>query len=278
MRRSLKSSIFLRRILIAIVTKKKFIIYSKENDCELIFSLVATLVFSLMSSDVWVTSLMKKSSEIVSIKSRIADFIRFLCRSAFDRAFNCLANCKILSQRIWMSEIRIFANMSKMNSWFKWRVILIADRDAIEESETTFERYSFVKLMLSTDMKSQDNVYETLNKVIAMTKRNKIIRSIILWIINEWWNNDEWKLFNDVNLFMIFRHVIILVTINVADHKLIFFVLIIQRQRLMQNWVQFELFAETLIKTSENEFINDEIMIDWFKHFILHINSSTNSL
>jgi hypothetical protein len=25
----------------------------------------------------------------------------------------------------------------------------------------------------------------------------------------------------------------------------------------MQNWVQFELFAEILIKTFENEFIND---------------------
>jgi hypothetical protein len=51
--------------------------------------------------------------------------------------------------------------------------------------------------------------------------------------------------------------------INVADHKLILFVLIIQKQRLMQNWVQVELFAETLIKTFENEFINDEIIIDW---------------
>jgi prephenate dehydrogenase len=46
----------------------------------------------------------------------------------------------------------------------------------------------------------------------------------------------------------------------------------------MQNWVQFELFAETLIKTSENEFISDEIVIEWLKHFILHTNSSTDSL
>jgi hypothetical protein len=51
--------------------------------------------------------------------------------------------------------------------------------------------------------------------------------------------------------------------VNVADHKIIFFVLIIQKQRVMQNWIQFELFAETLIKTFENEFINDEIIIDW---------------
>jgi hypothetical protein len=46
----------------------------------------------------------------------------------------------------------------------------------------------------------------------------------------------------------------------------------------MQNWVQFELFAETLIKTSENGFISDEIAIEWLKHFILHTNSSTDSL
>ncbi len=38
------------------------------------------------------------------------------------------------------------------------------------------------------------------------------------------------------------------------------------------------MFAETLIKTFENEFISDEIVIEWLKHFILHTNSSTNSL
>ncbi len=53
------------------------------------------------------------------------------------------------------------------------------------------------------------------------------------------------------------KSLIIIEDINDADHKLISFVLIIQRQRLMQNWVQFELFAEILIKTFENEFIND---------------------
>jgi hypothetical protein len=46
----------------------------------------------------------------------------------------------------------------------------------------------------------------------------------------------------------------------------------------MQNWVQIELFVETFIKTFENEFISDEIIIEWLKHFILHTNSSTNSL
>jgi hypothetical protein len=46
----------------------------------------------------------------------------------------------------------------------------------------------------------------------------------------------------------------------------------------MQNWVQVELPAGTLIKTSENGFISDEIAIEWLKHFILHTNSSTNSL
>ncbi len=74
------------------------------------------------------------------------------------------------------------------------------------------------------------------------------------------------------------KSLIIIEEINVADHKLISFVLIIQKQRLMQNWVQLELFAETLIKTFENEFTNDEIIIVWLKHFILHTNSNTNSL
>ncbi len=73
------------------------------------------------------------------------------------------------------------------------------------------------------------------------------------------------------------KSLIIIEEINAADHKLIFFVLIIQRQRIMQNWIQFELFAETLIKTFENEFINDEIIIDWLKHFIDHTNSNSLS-
>jgi hypothetical protein len=46
----------------------------------------------------------------------------------------------------------------------------------------------------------------------------------------------------------------------------------------MQSWIQFELLTETLIKTFEKEFINDEIIIDWLKHFIFYMNSSTNSL
>ncbi len=74
------------------------------------------------------------------------------------------------------------------------------------------------------------------------------------------------------------KSLIIIEEVNVADHKLISFVLIIQRQRLMQNWIQFESFAETLIKTFENEFTSDEIIIVWLKHFILHTNSNTNSL
>ncbi len=73
------------------------------------------------------------------------------------------------------------------------------------------------------------------------------------------------------------KSLIIIEEINVADHKLILLVLIIQKQRLMQNWVQFELFAETLIKTFENEFINDEIIVDWLKHFIDHTNSNSLS-
>jgi hypothetical protein len=58
------------------------------------------------------------------------------------------------------------------------------------------------------------------------------------------------------------KSLIIIEGVNAADHKPIPFVLIIQRQRVMQNWVQLELFAGTLIKTSENEFISDEIIID----------------
>ncbi len=73
------------------------------------------------------------------------------------------------------------------------------------------------------------------------------------------------------------KSLIIIEEINAADHKLISFVLIIQKQRLMQNWVQFELFAETLIKTFENEFISDEITVDWLKHFIDHTNSNSLS-
>jgi hypothetical protein len=73
------------------------------------------------------------------------------------------------------------------------------------------------------------------------------------------------------------KSLIIIEEINVADHKLILFVFIIQRQRLMQNWVQFELLAEMLIKTFENEFINDEIIIEWLKHFIEHTNSNSLS-
>jgi hypothetical protein len=73
------------------------------------------------------------------------------------------------------------------------------------------------------------------------------------------------------------KSLIIIEEVNVADHKLILFVLIIQRQRLMQNWIQFELFVETLIKTFENEFISDEIIVDWLKHFIDHTNSNSLS-
>ncbi len=73
------------------------------------------------------------------------------------------------------------------------------------------------------------------------------------------------------------KSLIIIEEINVADHKLIFFVFIIQKQRLMQNWIQIELFAETLIKTFENEFISDEIIINWLKYFINHTNSNSLS-
>jgi hypothetical protein len=45
----------------------------------------------------------------------------------------------------------------------------------------------------------------------------------------------------------------------------------------MQNWIQIELFAETLIKTFENEFISDEIIINWLKYFINHTNSNSLS-
>jgi hypothetical protein len=41
----------------------------------------------------------------------------------------------------------------------------------------------------------------------------------------------------------------------------------------MKNWIQFGLSAETLIKTSSSEFIIDEIVIEWLKHFIQHTNS-----
>jgi hypothetical protein len=74
------------------------------------------------------------------------------------------------------------------------------------------------------------------------------------------------------------KFLIIIEDVNAADHKLILSLLVIQKQRLMQNWIQFELFAETLIKTFENEFINDQIIIELLKHFILHTNSSSNSL
>ncbi len=73
------------------------------------------------------------------------------------------------------------------------------------------------------------------------------------------------------------KSLIIIEVINVANHKLILLVLIIQKQRLMQKWIQLELLAETLIKTFENEFINDEIFINWLKHFIDHTNSNSLS-
>jgi hypothetical protein len=68
------------------------------------------------------------------------------------------------------------------------------------------------------------------------------------------------------------KSLIIIEEINAADHKLIFFVLIIQRQRLMQNWIQPELFAETLIKTFENEFIIITINSYslWHRHKTIH--------
>jgi hypothetical protein len=65
----------------------------------------------------------------------------------------------------------------------------------------------------------------------------------------------------------------IIKAVNAADHKFISSCLIIQSQQLMKNWFQSELSARTLIKTSFNEFINDEIIIEWLKHFIQHINS-----
>jgi hypothetical protein len=68
------------------------------------------------------------------------------------------------------------------------------------------------------------------------------------------------------------KSLIIIEEINVANHKFISFVFIIQRQKLMQHWVQFELFAKTLIKTFKNEFINDQIIIEWLKYFINHTN------
>jgi hypothetical protein len=58
------------------------------------------------------------------------------------------------------------------------------------------------------------------------------------------------------------KSLIIIEGVNAAGHKPILSVLIIQKQRVMQNWVQSELPAGTLIKTSENEFISDEIAID----------------
>jgi hypothetical protein len=58
------------------------------------------------------------------------------------------------------------------------------------------------------------------------------------------------------------KFLIIIEDVNAADYKLISSLLVIQRQRLMQNWIQFGLFAETLIKTFENKFINDQITIE----------------
>ncbi len=73
------------------------------------------------------------------------------------------------------------------------------------------------------------------------------------------------------------KSLIIIEGVNAAGHKLILSVLIIQGQRVMQNWVQSGLLAGTLIKTSENGFISDEIAIDWLKHFIDHTNFNSLS-
>jgi hypothetical protein len=63
--------------------------------------------------------------------------------------------------------------------------------------------------------------------------------------------------------------------VNAAGHKPIPPCLIIQGQDLMENWIQPELRAETLIKTSASEFITDEIAIEWLKHFIQYTNSGS---
>jgi hypothetical protein len=65
--------------------------------------------------------------------------------------------------------------------------------------------------------------------------------------------------------------------VNAADHKLISSCLIIHDQELMKNWSQSGLSAKTLIKTSSSEFINDEIVIEWLKHFIQHTKSEEDN-
>jgi hypothetical protein len=73
------------------------------------------------------------------------------------------------------------------------------------------------------------------------------------------------------------KSLIIVECINAANHKFVLSLFIIQKQRLMQNWVQFGLFAETLIKTFQNEIINDQIIVEWLKHFIDYTNSNSLS-
>jgi hypothetical protein len=73
------------------------------------------------------------------------------------------------------------------------------------------------------------------------------------------------------------KSLIIIEKINVANHNLILFLFIIQKQRLMQNWIQLELLVKKLIKMFENQFINDEITIQWLKHFIDYTNSNSLS-
>jgi hypothetical protein len=94
-------------------------------------------------------------------------------------------------------------------------------------------------------------------------------------------NRKSLIIIEDINFYSISsenrKSLIIIEDINDAGHKLILLVLIIQKQRLMQNWIQFELLAGTLIKTSENEFISDQITIAWLKHFIDHTNSNSLS-
>lgn len=65
--------------------------------------------------------------------------------------------------------------------------------------------------------------------------------------------------------------------VNAAGHKPIPPCLIIQGQELMENWFQSGLSAETLIKTSSSEFTNDEIIIEWLKHFIQHTGSEKDN-
>jgi hypothetical protein len=57
------------------------------------------------------------------------------------------------------------------------KLSMIVDRNAIENLKRLSTDARSL-LMLSIDMNSQDNVYETLNEIMTMRKRTKMIRSI----------------------------------------------------------------------------------------------------